>query len=125
MLENAAGQPRDPTEAYPNTMVVLLSVNKTYLLQPRDQGIIFILKYHYFKMNINSIILYCNEVGNVTTFWKRFTLKGAIQYIALARRNERGLGKGLASLCNYTFRNKSVDEVKELVQRPTTEALEK
>ena len=109
LLENAAGQSRDLTEAYPNIMVLFLSTNTTSLLQTKDQGIIFILKYHFLKINKNNIIQYCSEVGDVTTFWKRFTLKGAIQYIALARRNERGLGKGLASLCNYTFRNKAVD----------------
>ena len=125
LLDNAASHPRDLTEKYPNIKVVFLPANTTSLLQPMDQGIISIFKSHYLKITMNNIVHSDNEVEDVTSFWKNFTLKNAIENIddawtQVPQTAMNGVWKKVWPQCVTTTPadlNKSIDdEVNEMVQ---------
>ena len=125
LLDNAASHPRDLTEVHPHIKVVFLPANTTSLLQPMDQGIISIFKSHYLKITMNNIIHSDNEVEDVTSIWKKFTLKDAIENIEDActqvpQTAMNGVWKKVWPQCVTTtpaYLNKSInDEVNEMVQ---------
>ena len=85
LLDNAPGHPTDLEMNHPHIKIVFIPPNTTSILQPMDQGIISIFKASYLRQMMNKIVTFTStSEDSVTSFWKQFNIKFALEMIEIA-----------------------------------------
>ena len=89
MLDNAGSHPNDLGDGYKHLVnVMYLPANTTPLIQPMDQGIIYMLKYNYMRLYYERLLKYVMIHHTVedplVPFVKTYTIKEALMDIGTA-----------------------------------------
>ncbi|KFD62493.1 hypothetical protein M514_25343 [Trichuris suis] len=88
IIDSAPCHPRTLVDMYSEITVLYLPANTTAILQPMDQGVISIFKSYYLRNTFRKAILVIDRDSSggsgqskLNTFWKGFTILGAIKKI--------------------------------------------
>jgi hypothetical protein len=105
IMDNALAHPLNEL-ADEGIKCVFLPANTSSLIQPMDQGVIENLKRHYRKIFLQNYIF-----SNLEAFWKQYTIKHAIFYVADAWNNVSN--QALSRSWNKIWQSGAVNEEKQ------------